>query len=172
MNVFVTGATGFIGSAIIQDLIGAGHRVLGLARSDEGARALAAAGAEVHRGHLEDLASLAAGAAKAEAVIHTAFIHDFNNWAANGEIDRRAIGALGEALAGTDRPLIVTTSGVAGLVVGRAWPPRNWRIPSPPPRPGRRKRPRPRPPSAGCASPRCGCRLRFMGPATTASCRA
>jgi len=109
MRVFLTGATGFIGSRILPELLAAGHQVLGLARSDAGAAALAAAGAEAHRGTLEDPASLRAGAERADAVIHTAFDHDFSHFVENCEKDRRVIAAMGEVLKGSERPFIITS---------------------------------------------------------------
>jgi nucleoside-diphosphate-sugar epimerase len=118
MRVFVTGATGWVGSAIVNDLIAAGHHVLGLTRSEKGAMALAAAGAEVHHGSLADLASLKSGAVQADAVIHTAFNHDFSKFLENCAEDERAIETIGAALEGSDRPLL-TTSGVALLAPGR-----------------------------------------------------
>ena len=120
MRVFLTGATGFIGSRIVPELIAAGHQVLGLTRSDAGVRWLEEAGAEAHRGDLENPSSLANGAAQADAVIHTAFDHDFSNFVANCEKDRRVIEAMGGVLAGSNRPLIITSgTGIGSAEPGR-----------------------------------------------------
>ena len=119
MRVFVTGATGFVGSAVVDELVRAGHQVVGLARSDDGAKKLQAAGASVLRGELGDFDILKQGAAAADGVAHLGFQHDFANMQAAAELDRKAILALGEALKGTDKPLLVT-SGLAMLTSGRA----------------------------------------------------
>ena len=118
MRVFVTGAAGFIGSAVVPELIAAGHTVVGLARSQVNERALRVMGAEVHRGTLEDLDSLQSGAANADGVIHLAFIHDFSKFVENGQIDKHAIETMGGALEGTNKPFVVT-SGTGLLSPGR-----------------------------------------------------
>ncbi len=116
MRVFVTGASGFVGSAIVKELLASGHQVLGMVRSDSGAEKVAAAGADVHRGDLYNLESIKSGAAACDGVIHTAFNHDFSKFKENCETDRQVITAIASVLEGTDKPLIVT-SGV-GLVPG------------------------------------------------------
>ncbi len=118
MKVFVTGASGFIGSAIVQELLGAGHQVLGLARSEKSAQALTAAGAEVQRGSIDDLESLTQGAMASEGVIHTAFNHDFSNFVASAQNDQRVIETLGESMAKNGGPLLVTS----GTLVVKAKP--------------------------------------------------
>ncbi|MFC0513444.1 SDR family oxidoreductase [Mucilaginibacter angelicae] len=118
MRVFVTGASGFVGSAIVNELLGTGHEVLGLVRSDKGAEQLASTGAEVYRGDVNDQEFIQKGAAACDAVIHTAFNHDFSKFKANCEDDRKVITALGDALVGSDKPLVIT-SGVGLLNYGR-----------------------------------------------------
>ena len=173
MRVFVTGATGFIGSAVVGELLEAGHAVVGLARSDQAAANLAAAGAAVHRGSLTDLDSLRGGAAEADGVIHTAYIHDFSptgDPAAAARTDGQAIQALGETLAGSGRPLVVA-SGIALLAPGRLVTeednlPDDRRIPGSP------SRSRCSSPDAAYASRSCACRRRCTARAITASSRA
>jgi nucleoside-diphosphate-sugar epimerase len=119
MRIFLTGATGFIGSAIVPELINAGHQVLGLARSEAGVQSLIAAGAEVHRGDLDDLDSLRRGAELSDGVIHTAFNHDFSKFAANCEADRRVIEAMGSVLAGSGHPFVITSGTGMARTPGR-----------------------------------------------------
>ncbi len=119
MRVFVSGSTGFIGSAVVHELIAAGHHVLGLARSDKTAAALAAAGAEVHRGALEDLDSLRRGAAAADGVIHLACNNDFVDYAAAAAADLRSVETLGAALVGTGKPLVIASGTLMVSSLGR-----------------------------------------------------
>jgi nucleoside-diphosphate-sugar epimerase len=118
MRVFLTGANGFVGSAIVKELVGAGHKVLGMVRSDEAAKQVAAAGAEVQKGTLEDLEGLKQRAAACDGVIHTAFIHDFKDFVASSKVDREAVVAMGSVLKGSNKPFIIT-SGTAGIAMGR-----------------------------------------------------
>jgi nucleoside-diphosphate-sugar epimerase len=125
MRVFITGASGWIGSAVVPELIGAGHQVLGLARSDSSAAAVAALGAEVLRGDLEDLDALRAGAVGVDAVVHLAYIHDFTQMAASVQVDARAVEALAAALAGTGKPLVAASGTPAvpgGVATERDFP--------------------------------------------------
>ncbi len=137
MRVFVTGASGWIGSALVPELIGAGHVVIGLARSDESAESLLGAGAEVQPGSLEDLDSLRAGADRADGVIHLAFIHDFSQFDASVRTDLQAVETLGGALGGSDRPFLIA-SGVRAVAPGRAATERDAPDPSFPSHAGRR----------------------------------
>src|SRR5579864_8314158 len=121
MRVFVTGAAGFIGTATTKELIANGHEVLGLARSVANADALEKLGAKVHRGALEDLDSLRKGAKDTDGTIHLAFTHDFSKFAENGQIDKRAIEAMGDVLEGTNKPFIVT-SGIGLIASGNVVP--------------------------------------------------
>jgi nucleoside-diphosphate-sugar epimerase len=128
MRVFLTGASGFIGSAILDDLLAAGHEVVGLVRSDAAAERVAGAGGEPYRGDLEDLDGLREAAGASDGVIHTAFVHDFSNIAASGPIDLRAVETIGDALAGSDRPFVMTT-GTGLLAPGRVATERDFTAP-------------------------------------------
>jgi nucleoside-diphosphate-sugar epimerase len=168
MRVFLTGATGFIGSAIVNELMGAGHQVLGLARSDDAAASLKKLGVEVHRGALDDLDSLKRGAQACDGVIHTAFIHDFSQFVANVETDRRVVDALASALEGSGKPLVITSG---SMMVGhvrfatRRMYPRASTLRAP-----HRRRECWPPPTTACAAALCAWRPQFTAQATTASC--
>jgi nucleoside-diphosphate-sugar epimerase len=165
MRVFVTGASGFIGSAVVSELIDAGHQVVGLARSDSSAWAVEAAGARAHLGDLANLKSLRAGAESADGVIHLAFNHDFSDFAGSGQMDRRAIETIGEALAGSDRPFVVT-SGLAGHARGVL----SRKTTRPHPGcPAHRRRLLSRSPGAACACRWCACHPRCTARVITAS---
>lgn len=114
MKVFITGASGFIGSAVVKELISAGHQVIGLARTEASAKSISNSGAEVIMGSLENLDALRQGALQADGIIHTAFIHDFTQYAKANDTDKAAINAMGEALIGTNKPIVVT-AGILGL---------------------------------------------------------
>ena len=169
MRIFVTGATGFVGSAIVRELIASGHRVLGLARSEAGAKTLATMGAEAHRGALEDLESLRDGARKADAVIHTAFNHDFSKFLENCAEDRRAIEAIGAVLEGI-HAADAGDSGFGSLAPGRI----AIEADRPPDRFPARLRGRGHAPwrHGACAPRRCVWRHRPMARAITVSSRA
>jgi nucleoside-diphosphate-sugar epimerase len=133
MSIFVTGASGWIGSAVVPELLAAGHEVVGLARSDKAAAAITALGAGVRRGDLDDLDGLRAEAAVSDGVVHLGYVHDFSRIAEAARTDLAVITAIGEALEGTGRPLVIA-SGVAGLVNGRAATERDLPDPSSHPR--------------------------------------
>ena len=167
MRVFVTGATGFVGSAIVAELLNAGHQVVGLARSEAAAAALTTAGAAVHRGALDDLNSLRHAATTADGVIHTAYASLSGDFAEAAETDLRAISAIGEVLAASDRPLVITSATTfiapAGWPPNTTWPPRQRRGCT------RQKQPQSRWPSSACGHRWCGSPPRCTAQVITAS---